>query len=94
VGLSTFIGIWGLGTIIVDSIRLRLPARWKNVTAVLLGIQTLSLSVQLTGIAAMAFPLVLRAMWWGLVCVGAAMLFRDGARDPQRPSQSTTGRLL
>jgi hypothetical protein len=75
IGLFTFIGLWGLGTVIIENIRLRLPAPWKQVVALLLGIQTLSLSVQIAGMAGMAFPSLLRTIWWGLVCIGAAMLF-------------------
>jgi hypothetical protein len=74
-GLSTFIGLWGLGTIILDNVRLRLSAPWNQVTAILLGIQTLSLAVQIAGVAGMAFSVVLNAIWWGLICIGAAMLF-------------------
>ena len=75
VGLSTFIGLWGLGTIILDNIRLRLSAPWCQVTALLLGIQTLSLTVQSAGLAGVAYPVVLSAIWWGLTFIGAAMLW-------------------
>jgi hypothetical protein len=81
-GLLTFIGIWGLGTLILDAVRLRLSAPWHQVTAILLGIQALSLSVQIAGIAGIAFPSVLRAIWWGLVCVGAAMLLLRWRASP------------
>lgn len=73
-GISTFIGLWGLGATILLCVRVRLPSPWSHVTAVLLGIQALSLSVQIVGMAEMASRLVLVAIWWAMVAIGAAML--------------------
>jgi hypothetical protein len=73
-GISTFIGLWGVGTIILQCIRVRLQSPWNEVTAVLLGIQALSLAVQIAGVAEMASRSVLSAIWLALVAVGAAML--------------------
>lgn len=73
-GISTFIGLWGVGTVILLCIRVRLPSPWNQVTAVLLGIQALSLAVQIVGIAEMASRSVLIAIWWALVAIGTVML--------------------
>jgi hypothetical protein len=62
----------------MQAARLRLPSPWDHVTAILLGIQALSIAVQIVGMAEMASRLVLGTMWWALVAVGIAMvLFRD-----------------
>lgn len=53
---------------------MRLPSPWNHVTAVLLGIQALSLAVQLAGMAEIASRFVLSIIWLVLVLVGAAML--------------------
>jgi hypothetical protein len=73
-GISTFIGLWGVGTMILLCVRARLPSPWNQVTAVLLGIQALSLTVQIVGMAEIASRLVLCSIWWALVAVGAATL--------------------
>ena len=73
-GLSTFIGLWSVGRIILFCVRVRLPSPWSQLTAVLLGIQVLSLTVQIFGIAEMESRSVLIAIWWVMVTIGAAML--------------------
>ena len=73
-GISTFIGLWGVGRIILFCVRVRLPSPWSQVTAILLGIQVLSLAVQIVGIAEIASRSILIAIWWALVAIGAAML--------------------
>jgi hypothetical protein len=73
-GVSTFVGLWGVGTAILLCVRLRLPAPWNHVAAVLLGIQAFSLAVQVVGMAGMTSRSVLSAMWWALIACGAAML--------------------
>jgi hypothetical protein len=74
VGLSTFVGLWGLGTVLLNVFRVRLPSPWAQVTAALVGIQALSLLVQVAGIAEIASRSTLRGMWWGLVVLGGLML--------------------
>jgi hypothetical protein len=74
VGLSTFAGLWGLGTALLNALHLRLPSPWDHVTAILLGIQGLSLTVQVAGIAEIASPQVLRGIWWVLIVTGASVL--------------------
>src|SRR5262249_41112590 len=51
---------------------------WNQVAAVLLGIQILSLTVQVVGMAEVASPSVLCAIWWTLVAIGASMLLFRG----------------
>jgi hypothetical protein len=63
-----------VGTMILLCVRLRLPSPWNQVTAVLLGIQALSLTVQIVGMAEIASRSVLSSIWWALVAVGAATL--------------------
>jgi hypothetical protein len=74
VGLSTFVALWGVGTALLNVFKLRLPSPWDHVTAILLGIQVLSLIVQVAGITETASPSLLRTIWWGLIVIGASML--------------------
>jgi ABC transporter substrate binding protein len=77
-GLATFFGLWAAGMIVLILSRLRLPAPWNYVTAILLGIQVLALAVQIVGTAEIASRPVLSALWWILVVLGAAMLLGKG----------------
>jgi hypothetical protein len=74
VGLLTFVGLWGAGTILLYGVRLHLPSPWNHVTAVLLGVQALSLAVQIVGITEIASRPVLSAIWWMLVILGGVTL--------------------
>ena len=74
VGLSTFVGLWGLGTVLLSVFRVRLPAPWDQVTAALLGIQALSLTVQLAAMAEIASVSLLCGIWWMLIAQGVFML--------------------
>ena len=75
VGLATFIGLWGLGKVVLWSCRLSpLPQPWSSVTAVLLGIQTTSLAVQIAGMIGIASRFTLTAIWICLLTVGVAPL--------------------
>ena len=81
----------------MQAVRLRIPSPWNHVTAILLGIQALSIAVQIVGIAEMASRLVLSTMWWALVAVGIAMLlFRDHNRlkTPTAPFSISDGLML
>jgi hypothetical protein len=85
VGLATFVGLWGLGAALLRAFQLRLPVPWDQVTAIMLGIQVLSLVVQVVGIAEIASSAVLRGIWWVLVVLGASMLIvraRSGRLPP------------
>ena len=73
-GLATFVGLWGAGTILLFCIRLQLPSPWNQVAAVLLGIQALSLVVQILGMAEVASRPVLSTVWWILIVLGAGSL--------------------
>ena len=66
VGLSMFVGLWGLGTVLLSVFRARLPPPWDQVTAVLLGVQALSLTVQLAAMAEIASVPLLCGIWWVL----------------------------
>jgi len=88
-GLSTFIGLWGAGTLSLFCIRLRLPSPWNHVTAILLGIQVLSLTVQIAGMAEISSPPVLSVIWWALVSMGAAMLVVRGRMVLRSPISPT-----
>ena len=74
VGLSTFVGLWGVGTTLLNVFRLRLPSPWNDVTAILLGIQALSLTVQVAGITEIASLPLLRGIWWVAIVVGISVL--------------------
>ena len=67
IGISTFLGLLGLGLTLLRLLRLWLPAPWRQVTAVLLGIQALSLTVQVAGMAGHSSRFVLSVIWWGLI---------------------------
>jgi hypothetical protein len=72
VGVSTFIGLWSVGRLALVAVRLRLPTPWGRVAAPLVGIQILSLIVQLLAMSSTATPLTLRLLWFAAVFVGAA----------------------
>src|SRR5215831_11665588 len=74
VGLSTFVALWGLGTVLFSVFRVRLPPPWDQVTAVLLGVQALSLTVQLAAMAEIASVSLLCGIWWMLIAQGIFML--------------------
>jgi hypothetical protein len=77
-GLSTFVGLWGVGAALLYLVHLRLASPWNQVAAVLLGIQILSLTVQVIGMAEVASPSVLCTIWWTLVAIGASTLLLRG----------------
>jgi hypothetical protein len=86
VGLATLVGLWGLGTTLLWTIRLRLTSPWSCVTGTLLGIQVLSFIVQIPGMLASATRLTLSVIWIVLIVVGwAALLIRFTGKD-WRPS--------
>ena len=74
IGLATFIGFWGTGAVLLHSTRLHIPSPWRPVTAVLLGIQAVSLAVQIAGMAELASRRALDAMWLAVVVIGIVML--------------------
>ena len=73
-GLATFVGMWGVGSGLLHLVRLRLPSPWNQVTAILLGIQILSLTVQIVGMAEIASASVLYTIWWTFVAIGTSTL--------------------
>jgi hypothetical protein len=93
-GLFTFIGLWGVGAALLTPLRMRLPPPWNHVTALLLGIQVLSLVVQLTGMAGVASLSVLSVFWWALVAVGVVMLTVRSRRTFILPFSTCDGSAL
>ncbi len=71
-GLSTFAGCMGLGLLLLRLLRTELPAPFCQIVAVLLGIQTTSLAVQLVAMAQAATPAVLITLWGVSLALGAA----------------------
>lgn len=81
-GLSTFAGCMGLGLLLLRLLRTELPAPFCQIVAVLLGIQTTSLSVQIAAMAQAATPAVLIALWGVSLAGGAAgWIFCRPTRD-------------
>lgn len=76
-GLATFLGFLGLGIAVLRIFSLKIPPPWLHVTGVLLGIELVSLVVQLTGMVGMASRSFLIAFWGGLVALGGATAIRS-----------------
>ncbi len=74
IGLATFAGFWGTGAALLHAIRGHIPSPWRPVVAVLLGIQAVSLAVQIAGMAELASRQVLDAMWLAMMAIGLVML--------------------
>ena len=74
VGLSTTVGLWNLGSALLWALRLHPPLPWSVVTATLLGILSVSLLVQISGMFGFASRLTLNAIWIGLIAIGCANL--------------------
>jgi hypothetical protein len=77
-GLATFVGLWGVGTALLHLVRVRLHSPWNQVTAILLGIQVLSVTVQIVGMAEIASASVLYTIWWTFVAIGTLTLLLGG----------------
>lgn len=77
VGLATAIAGLGLGLHLLDIFRLKFPTPWRQVTAILLGILTVSLGVQGLGFAGLAYPWVLIALWGSTVIIGIAKIIPE-----------------
>jgi hypothetical protein len=95
-GLSMFLGLWGTGQIILFCCRLRFPSPWNHVASILLGVQALSLSIQIAGMAEMASRSMLTATWWALAAIGiAVLLLRAGMTfRSRRPTRAALPLLL
>ncbi|HEV8410990.1 MAG TPA: hypothetical protein VGQ30_10795 [Gemmatimonadaceae bacterium] len=70
-GTLVFFGFAGVGEIVMRALRLVLPSPWRMVCAVLLGIQSVMLCVELPAMAGAAPRSVLLVFGWGLLAVGA-----------------------
>lgn len=82
VGATTFAASMGLGLLLLRLLRTSLPAPFCQIAAVLLGIQAISLAVQLMAMAQAATSLALIALWCGALAGGAAgWIFCRPARD-------------
>ncbi len=77
VGLASFCGLFGFGLLAVKRILPDLPSPWREVIAVVFGVQTTSLGVQILGMVQAASPLVLSLFWLAITVVGVAALFRE-----------------
>jgi hypothetical protein len=81
-GLSTFAGCMGLGLLILRLLHANLPAPFRQIVAVVLGIQATSLAVQVAAMAQLATPTVLIALWSVSLAGGAVgWIFCRPARD-------------
>ncbi|MEC4990749.1 MAG: hypothetical protein SAJ37_18610, partial [Oscillatoria sp. PMC 1068.18] len=76
IGIATFIGLLGIGLLFLHIARLKMPSPWRQVVGVLLGIQILSLTVQIVGMIGIAIPPVLIGIWIILVAVGGLSCYR------------------
>lgn len=87
VGATTFVASMGLGLLLLRLLRTRLPTPFCQIAAVLLGIQAISLAVQLVAMAQAATPLALIALWCGALAGGAAgwIFCRPARGDGDRP---------
>lgn len=83
IGLTTFAGLWGLGTVLIHLLRLDLPPPWIHVTAILLGIQVESLTVQIFGMIGLATRPLLIGIWSLMILCAAIALYRW---PPNKPS--------
>ncbi len=72
----TFVGALGAGRLVLRITGVNLPSPWKQATAVLLGIQLLSLAVQILGMASIASHRALLGTLLGLWCVGVIEVAR------------------
>jgi hypothetical protein len=81
-GLLTFVGLYGVGSIVLHCIRLSVAPPWKQVTAVLLGILLLSLVVQIFAITESASPVVLRAIWAIVAIIGGGLVVWKACAKP------------
>ena len=83
-GLLTYAGVLGVGRLLLRAAGVKIPSAWEAVTSVLLGIQVMSLGVQLLGMAGVAsrFALVAwLAPFWisALVEIARALRGRRGS---------------
>src|SRR5262245_48240800 len=74
VGFATFIGVWGVGVAILQVFRVHPPLPWNHVISTLLGLQALSLTVQIAGMTEIASRTFVSTIWWSFVSVGSLML--------------------
>ncbi|MDG2991879.1 hypothetical protein L3556_13200 [Candidatus Synechococcus calcipolaris G9] len=89
VGLITAIATLGFGLLLLEALGLKFPTPWRQVTAILLGLLTVSLGVQLLGFTGLAYSWVLISLWGGLLMVGSAKMLR-GYRDLMPPGMQLT----
>jgi hypothetical protein len=71
-GVATFAGCMGLGLLLLRLLRAELPVPFRQVVAVLLGIEAVSLAVQIVSMAKVATPAVLILLWGLSLAAGAA----------------------
>lgn len=89
-GITTFNGLLGLGLALLHVFRLDIPSPWRQVVGVLLGIQVLSLAVQVVAVTNLASPPVLIGLWLMLIAgggLGSFCLSRPLRSIPCRAAQ-------
>ena len=70
-GAATFAGCMGFGLLLLRLLRTNLPAPFGPIVAVLLGIQTTGLAVQIVAMAQLATPAILIGLWGVMLAAGA-----------------------
>ena len=78
-----------MGTVLLWAIRLRLDSPWLFITAILLGIQILSLAVQMAGMLGHASQFTLGATWISLVAIGGTVSLARARGKIWEPIAST-----
>ncbi len=75
-GMATLIGVLGIGIAGQKLLQLSLPSPWQQVIGVLLGIQVLSLAVQLVAMVGFASRVILISLWLIVVIGGTFACWR------------------
>lgn len=90
-GVLAAFGLMGVGVGLMRCVRWRLPPPWFQVVAILVGIQAVSLAVQIAGMAGLASASVLRGIWGVLVGAGLATLITQVLAILRTPLPSPRG---
>ncbi len=83
IGIFTFIGLLGAGMKILEFFKLDLPSPWRQVVGVLLGIQIISLAIQLSAMMSLASRPLLIGTW--LVIIGFGVIYFFASVLPLNP---------
>lgn len=77
IGTASFFGFYGIGLAIMMAARVALPSPWAAISAILLGIEAQSLTVQVIGYGGGLSTSALKILWVAQALIGAAFLFRQ-----------------